>query len=199
MLFRREFHAGLRDGSITLSFRLWSRPRVKAGRRYRCPPIGLIQVDAVERVAARQIRPRDARRAGFADRAALLDYLARLGSAPLEEDAQLYRVALHWAGPDERTRLAAAALGPGDVEALAERLARMDARSRHGPWTMQTLALIRSRPRVAASRLAADLGRETRPFKADVRKLKGLGLTCSCEVGYELSPRGRELLERSGR
>ena len=35
------------------------------------------------------------------------------------------------------------------------------------------------------------MGRETAPFKADVRKLKELGLTESLEVGYRLSPRGR--------
>jgi hypothetical protein len=32
-------------------------------------------------------------------------------------------------------------------------------------------------------------------FKANVRKLKSLGLTVSLEVGYRLSPRGRALLE----
>jgi hypothetical protein len=31
-------------------------------------------------------------------------------------------------------------------------------------------------------------------FKADVRKLKELGLTESLEVGYRLSPRGRAVL-----
>ena len=38
------------------------------------------------------------------------------------------------------------------------------------------------------------LGRETLPFKRDVRKLKELGLTRSLEVGYEISPRGRAYL-----
>jgi hypothetical protein len=47
---------------------------------------------------------------------------------------------------------------------------------------------------VAASRLAKALDRETAPFKADVRKLKRLGLTVSYEVGYDLSPRGRAFL-----
>jgi hypothetical protein len=42
--------------------------------------------------------------------------------------------------------------------------------------------------------LARGLGRETRAFKADVRRLKELGLTVSLEVGYELSPRGRRLV-----
>jgi hypothetical protein len=39
------------------------------------------------------------------------------------------------------------------------------------------------------------VGRERLPFKADVRKLKELGLTESLRIGYRLSPRGRALLE----
>ncbi len=42
--------------------------------------------------------------------------------------------------------------------------------------------------------LAASLGRDTQPFKRDVRKLKELGLTESLKVGYSLSPRGRAWL-----
>jgi hypothetical protein len=41
------------------------------------------------------------------------------------------------------------------------------------------------------------VGRETAPFKIDVRKLKGMGLTRSFEIGYELSPRGRAVLDRT--
>ncbi|CAN5758193.1 hypothetical protein BH20ACT23_BH20ACT23_17740 [soil metagenome] len=56
--------------------------------------------------------------------------------------------------------------------------------------------MIRDNPAVRAADLAVTLGRETQPFKRDVRKLKELGLTESLEVGYRLSPRGRFLLER---
>ena len=49
----------------------------------------------------------------------------------------------------------------------------------------------RRAPRDApAPDLAAAFGRETAPFKIDVRKLKNLGLTLSLPVGYMLSPRG---------
>ena len=51
-------------------------------------------------------------------------------------------------------------------------------------------------PKVAASKLAPELGRERKPFKADVRKLKKLGLTLSFEVGYEISPRGKVFLKK---
>jgi len=42
------------------------------------------------------------------------------------------------------------------------------------------------------------MDRETRFFKTDVRKLKKLGLTRSYEVGYDLTPRGKTVLKRSG-
>jgi hypothetical protein len=43
------------------------------------------------------------------------------------------------------------------------------------------------------------MGRETKPFKADVRKLKELGLTESLEVGYRLSPRGKTVTRAAAR
>ena len=43
------------------------------------------------------------------------------------------------------------------------------------------------------------VGRETAPFKLDVRKLKAMGLTVSFAVGYEISPRGRAYLDRTTR
>lgn len=79
--------------------------------------------------------------------------------------------------------------------ALIARLDRFDRASSRGPWTRETLAIIGANPARRAADLAAALGRETAPFKRDVRKLKELGLTESLEIGYRLSPRGVALLE----
>jgi hypothetical protein len=57
------------------------------------------------------------------------------------------------------------------------------------------LELIAANPERRAGELAAEMGRERLPFKADVRKLKALGLTESLPIGYRLSPRGRALLD----
>jgi hypothetical protein len=191
LLFKKPFWAGLERGEITLTYRRWQKPHVRPGGRYRCHPIGVLEVDAIERVRVGQISEAEARRAGFATRAELVAYLAELG--PLDDATEVYRVELHHGGDGDRVELALdTELGPEDVEAIRTRLARMD---RGGPWTAKTLAIIAKRPRVAASQLAAALGRETQPFKVDVRKLKRLGLTQSFEVGYELSPRGRAYLE----
>jgi hypothetical protein len=190
LLFKKAFHEGLKSGQITLTFRRWQKPHVKPGGRYRCHPIGVLEVDAVKLVTVKSLTSRDAKRAGFASREALVGYLAELG--PLDDETEIHRVELHHGGDGDRVQLALDdQLGPDDVEVIRGKLARMDAKS---PWTMQTLALIEEHPQIAASKLAAKVGRETEPFKIDVRKLKKLGLTQSFEVGYEIAPRGRAYL-----
>jgi hypothetical protein len=188
----QRFHAGLADGSITLAFRRWRRPAAKPHGRQRTP-IGELTIDAVDAVDLEGVTETDARAAGYRDRAELLGELARYGP----EDGTIYRIALHLAGPDPRVALRERAeITDGEWEAVSARLARLDRAGRHGPWTTTVLRLIAERPAVRAPDLAASLGRETQPFKTDVRKLKEMGLTESLEVGYRLSPRGRTALAR---
>jgi hypothetical protein len=137
-----------------------------------------------------RITTADARRAGFATRAELLAELRGT------DDLPTYRIRFHAAdGPDPRAELAAdGALDAVEVEAIGARLDRLDRASSHGPWTIAVLRTIAARPATRAADLAASFGRETQPFKLDVRKLKNLGLTLSLEVGYRLSPRGEAYL-----
>src|SRR5687767_13327469 len=151
LLFKKPFWEPIERGEITLTFRRWQKPHVKVGGRYRCHPIGVLEVDAVDVVTVGAITADDAARAGFASRDGLVGYLAELG--PLDDDTRVYRVAFHHGGDGDRVSLALDDdLGPDDVAAIRERLARLD---RDGPWTAATLALIATHPRVAASKLAA--------------------------------------------
>lgn len=196
LLFQKRFHAGLVSGAVTVTFRRWDKPHVRVGGRYRCHPIGVLEVDRVDRVVVRDITETDAMRSGFGSRAELVEYLRTARDEALDDDASVFRIELHHGGDGDRVEIALEAdLGPADITAIAAKLARMDADE---PWTKKTLALIDKHPRVAASQLAAKLGRETLPFKVDVRKLKKLGLTQSFEVGYELSPRGRAYVAARG-
>jgi len=189
LLFQKRFHAGLVDGSIRLTFRRWQKPHVRPGGRYRCHPIGVLEVEQVDRVPVHAIGEDEARAAGFASRDELLRFLADGPVGPVTPGTDVWRIFLHHGGDGDRVEIALDdRLTPADVDALARRLLRL------GEWTLPTLRLIRRRPRVAASALARTLGRERDPFKVDVRKLKRLGLTQSFEVGYELSPRGRAFL-----
>lgn len=196
LLFQKRFHAGLVDGSITLTFRQWDMPRVRVGGRYRCHPIGVLEVDGLRRIRVGEITEQDARRAGFGSRGELLAYLGQMKGGPLEDGLEIFRVELHYGGDGDRVETALQAdLSDEEVEDIRSRLEKLDSRSGK-PWTRRTLKLIQSNPRIAASKLAAKVKEETLPFKARVVKLKKLGLTQSFEVGYEVSPRGRVYLEK---
>lgn len=189
MLMPMRFREPIERGEVTLTFRRWKRPQVVAGNTYRTAA-GRIVVDAVDTVDPTRITAADAKRAGFGSRGELLAELR--GSA----DLPTYRVRFHPASDaDPRAALAAdGALSSEDVEEIGRRLARLDRASSHGSWTHDVLRTIAARPAVRAADLAAGFGRETQPFKLDVRKLKNLGLTISLEVGYRLSPRGEAYL-----
>ena len=191
MLIQLRYADAIARGEITLTFRRWKRPQVIAGNTYRTGA-GRIVVDAVDVVDPQRITAADARRAGFASKAAVIAELR--GS----EDLPTYRIRFHAAeGEDPRSQLAAdARLSPEDIAQIRTRLERLDRASSHGPWTIAVLRTIDGSPGVRAPDLARRFGRETQPFKLDVRKLKNLGLTISLKVGYRLSPRGEEYLRR---
>jgi len=191
MLFKRPVLDRIAAGDVTLAFRRWRRPTVRAGGTL-ITPIGVLAIAAVEIVSAEGITEAEARRAGFAGRD---DLLAGLGAA----EGELYRITLRLQGEDPRSALRQQDdLTAEEVAALRQRLDRLDRAAQHGAWTRAVLRLIGERPGTRALEFAARFGRETAAFKTDVRKLKALGLTESLGVGYRLSPRGRALLDRIG-
>ena len=175
MLFRPADLEGIAAGRITLAFRRWERPRVLVGSKLRTK-IGVLEVTAVDKVT--RVSNRDAKAAGYASGQAVLDAFPK-------RTGDFYRIALHVAGPDPR--LALRELPPDD--AVLAKLERM------GEWTYEYLQAIADNPGKRAPDLAEAFGRETAPFKRDVRKLKELGLTISLEIGYRLSPRGEAVLK----
>jgi hypothetical protein len=182
---------GVADGSVSLAFRRWRKQDVVAGQVF-TTSAGLVRVDAVTRVDADAITDEAAQQAGWPDAERLRRRLAPEG--------ETYRVELSYAGPDPRVALRSSAeLSLEDVAELDKRLERLDRAAAHGPWTLHYLELIRQHPQRRAPDLAELVGRETAPFKIDVRKLKNLGLTVSFPVGYEVSPRGLAYLSRTTR
>jgi hypothetical protein len=91
-----QFSPELRDdvvsGRITVSFRLWSRPKVKVGGRY---PVGSvrIEVDSIELVPFSMVTRADVRRSGERDRESLRRRAAHAG--PIDDDTLVFRVDFH--------------------------------------------------------------------------------------------------------
>jgi hypothetical protein len=189
MRFAGADRIGVQKGEITVAFRRWTAPRVIAGRDYRTNG-GRLHVDAVDRIAPSRITDGDARAAGRLNAAAVR------ADDRGDRDGPLYRIRFHLiTEPDQRELLAADdQLSGEDLAAIAARLERYDKAGSHRAWTEQTLRLIAANPARRAPDLAAEVGRETHPFKTDVRKLKNLGLTYSLKIGYQLTPRGTAYL-----
>jgi hypothetical protein len=192
MLFKTAILEGIRDGSITLAFRRWPKPRVRAGSEI-LTALGVVAVTDIRPVDAKTISDAEARKAGYAGKAQLLAVLAKFGSG------DVFRIGLRFVGQDPRVALRKQAPSKSDETDIAKRLARFDKASKDGAWTLKVLELIAGHPAVRAADLAARLSWETQPFKIRVRKLKELGLTESLETGYRISPRGAAYLKAAPR
>ena len=188
MIFRQEFLDGIRSGSVTVAFRRWRRPSVKAGGTL-LTAAGLLHIRDVTPVTMAGISDADARRAGYPSRQALVEDLnERTGGT-------LYRIELGSLEDDPRIALRKKRASHSDLQALIVRLDRLDARSNGAPCTRRVLDLIEAHPATRAGDLCRMAGQDKMSFKLNVRKLKTLGLTESLEVGYRLSPRGMALLD----
>ncbi|PLP59292.1 hypothetical protein CYK37_12615 [Mesorhizobium loti] len=188
MLFRQAILEAVARGEVTLAFRRWQRPTVKAGTGLRTA-IGVVRIGAVEPIDERDLTDADARAAGFADLAALLADLRSGG------DRTLYRIVLDGIELDQRiAQRGEAELSEADWHDLAARFARWD-KTKPG-YFPSILSAIGAHPGLPAAQLAQAAGVEKLKFKQDVRRLKELGLTESLEIGYRLSPRGEAVLEK---
>jgi len=140
-------------------------------------------------VEPQDITSSDAVAAGF-------ETLESLLAALDAKSGDVYRVGLSYLGQDPRIALRSELPDDAEIEKILKRLGGLDARSKEGAWTGPTLRVIRTRPQERAAELASEVGMERTQFKVRVRKLKGLGLTESLEIGYRLSPRGEAVLDR---
>jgi hypothetical protein len=92
VVFSRELRNDVLAGDITLTVRLWKRPQVKLGGRYRVGP-GEIEIDAIELVPFSAITRADIRRAGEPDRETMRRRAAHAG--PIDDDTLVYRIEFH--------------------------------------------------------------------------------------------------------
>jgi hypothetical protein len=92
MTFTKRLHDGVRSGAITCSVRIWHRPRVIVGNRYKMEE-GEIEVDSIEPIGLPDITPQLARASGFLG---VLDLLkvAKHGSGEM-----IYLVRFHYIPP----------------------------------------------------------------------------------------------------
>ena len=96
MIFTKRLRDGVRRGTITCSVRIWTRPHVKAGGRYRMDE-GEIEVDSIEPIEFSDITSALARKSGFSSVADLLA-IAKHGRGE-----NIYLVRFHYVPPGRRS------------------------------------------------------------------------------------------------
>lgn len=92
MQFTRELREGIRRGRIRCSVRIWTRPHVKVGGRYRMDD-GHIVVDSIEPMRRKALTYDLARESGFASVEDLLG-VAKHGSGD-----RMYLIRFHYLPP----------------------------------------------------------------------------------------------------
>ena len=92
MQFSAELRDRVADGSITVSYRLWSRPQVKVGGRYRSGLV-TVEVDDLEVMPFAAITSDELAATGEPDLESLRARAAHAG--PIHDDTLVYRVEFH--------------------------------------------------------------------------------------------------------
>ena len=99
--FSPELRDRVADGTITVSYRRWSRPQVKVGGTYRSGE-ATIEVDELELLPFSSITDDDLARTGERDLGELQRRAAHAG--PIHDDTVLYRVEFHVCGSEDEGR-----------------------------------------------------------------------------------------------
>ena len=91
-MFSRDLRERVAAGEITVSIRLWSRPQVKEGGRYRTAGV-VIEIDSIEVLPFSAVTDDDVAASGEVDRESLRDRAAHAG--PIGDDTLVHRVEFH--------------------------------------------------------------------------------------------------------
>jgi hypothetical protein len=95
MTFTKRLRERVRRGEITCSVRIWTRPHVKVGSRYRMEE-GEIEVDSIEPIGFPDITPELARASGF------LGVLDLLKVAKHGRGENIYLIRFHYIPPRKK-------------------------------------------------------------------------------------------------
>ena len=93
MLIKLDVLEAIKAGEITLQFRRWTRPSVKAGGTLKTR-VGLLAIGRIDEMRPEDVTEADARRAGFADVAAFRKWLGTMKEGPL-----FHRIEVSYLGP----------------------------------------------------------------------------------------------------
>ena len=97
LMFRKQDRGRVAAGEITVSYRLWQRAQVKAGKRYETG-FGAVEVDDVRVMPAGLVGPDDIGPTGCADVAAIWASAGEHTGTEVTQETLLHRVQFRFLG-----------------------------------------------------------------------------------------------------
>lgn len=190
MLFKLEQLNGIKTGKIAYAYWKWLKLSVNTGSIINTA-VGQIKIGEINIVSEEDINDQDAVESGYTNKQDLLKSFFR------KSIGSIYKIAVSYHSEDPRIELRnEIELTDSEFEDLKNKLARFDKFSNHGPWTKTVLLAIQNNPNLHAIGIAKLNGFEKDWLKINIRKIKNLGLTIIHLVGYELSTRGMEFVNK---
>tara|TARA_R110001583_G_scaffold190363_1_gene354554 strand:+ start:169 stop:711 length:543 start_codon:yes stop_codon:yes gene_type:complete len=154
-------------------------------------PAGQLRIKSIDKIEYEQITDNDIIRAGYNNRKELDKEFA------LKDKGDIYKIKFELEQADPRIELRENTdISAEEMNDILNKLKRYDTRGKVKNWTFKVLEIVDSGPGKYTIEYATKLGYEKEWFKLNIRKLKNLGLTISLTDGYEISPRGKLVLEK---
>ena len=183
---------GLRERQCDPHLPPLQKPHVRPGGRYRCHPIGVLEVDAIRIGTGATSTRRTRSPPGSAASASSFAHLATGPGGTLSTDGELFRIDLHYGGDGDRVEIALDdRLTAEDIARIRERLERLDART---PWTRKTLDLLSGIPAWRLPGFGRPPGPRDGSLQGRCAQAQAVRTSQSFEAGIEISPRGRAYL-----
>lgn len=190
MLFKNNHLNNIKKGNITLAFRKWQKPSVKIGTLLHTS-VGLIEIKNIEVIQENEITTEDAINSGFKNKEALFNSLST------KNKGDIFKIVISFYSEDPRIKLREQTdVSDKEFANILSKLNRLDKFSKEGVWTTKVLQTIEENPNLHAIGIASLTGFQKEWLKINIRKLKNLGLTISHSIGYEISPRGKVVLQK---
>ncbi|MEJ0029159.1 MAG: hypothetical protein WDO15_01745 [Bacteroidota bacterium] len=129
MIFKTHQLVGIKSGAITLAYRRWEKPNVKAGGKMKTH-VGVIGVTSVEMVDEKNITKSDAIKAGYDSVASLMSAVNKV------KTGKVYKVKVRYLSEDPRIDLREKTeLSNEETGKLIAKLQRLD----KNPWSVGCL------------------------------------------------------------
>jgi hypothetical protein len=195
--FDKKFHEAIREGRLTLTFRLWDTLRVLRGKIYRSHNLGLLRVLDVDFKRLKNVALEDIKRCGYEGIEDFYEELSKHTELDLDpEKDRVVRIEFEYIGEDiENYKKAMGNVKDSEIFNIKEQLLVLE-QKHQTPWIRKALQLLKDNTYMFSKDLEPKINVPSERIKVFMRRLKTLHLVASDNrKGYSITPLGVKLLK----